>query len=69
MSVLSAESSFSQGLAAFSADRHAEAAEHFRTAMQIERQRGVRRPEARFLSYYGLSLARSSRAIPIRIRL
>lgn len=68
MSVLSAESSFSQGLAAFTAARHAEAAEHFRAAMRIEKQRGVLRPDARFLSYYGLSLAKSTRPTPVAVK-
>jgi Flp pilus assembly protein TadD len=57
MSVLAAERSFNQGLTALADQRHAEAAEHFRKAMEIEDRRDVTRRDMRYLSYYGLSLA------------
>ena len=68
MSVLSAERSFKQGRAAMADARHAEAAEHFRTAIQIEKEHAVCEPNARYLSYYGLSLAMErGRALPVDI--
>jgi tetratricopeptide (TPR) repeat protein len=63
MPILSAENSFKEGLAAFVDDNHVEAAMHFRRAMDIERQRHVRRPEMRYLSYYGLCLAKTTRKL------
>src|SRR5262245_51468779 len=57
MPILSAENHFRQGLAALVDGDPNVAAEHFRTAIQIERQRHVRRPQMRYLSYFGLSLA------------
>jgi tetratricopeptide (TPR) repeat protein len=58
MPILSAENRFRQGLAAVVDDRHGEALDHFLTALEIERERDVDVPDARYLSYYGLSLAR-----------
>jgi len=62
MSVPSAEQRFSQGLAALADAQPLQAADHFLEAMHIEQRRGVDRPDMRFLSYYGLSLARAQRA-------
>ena len=56
MSLLAAERSFNEGLAALADSRHAQAAKHFRDAMEIERTRNVPRRDMRYLSYYGLSL-------------
>jgi tetratricopeptide (TPR) repeat protein len=58
MSILSAENQFKKGLAALIAERNVEAAELFKSALDMERERSVRRPAARYLSYYGLSLAK-----------
>jgi tetratricopeptide (TPR) repeat protein len=58
MPILSAEIQFKKGLAAFVDEQFAEAAAAFRQAIEIDRQRNVRSPEARYLSYYGLSLAK-----------
>lgn len=58
MSILSAENQFKKGLAALIEERNGEAADLFKSAIQIERDRSVRRPAARYLSYYGLSLAK-----------
>jgi len=59
MTILAAENSFKKGLAALVENRPAEAVDHFRVAMQMEKERSVRSPEMRYLSYYGLSMARA----------
>ncbi|MDX1387916.1 MAG: tetratricopeptide repeat protein [Acidobacteriota bacterium] len=57
MPILSAENCFKKGLVALAAGRPSEASTLFEAAMAIERERGVGRPQMRYLSYYGLSLA------------
>jgi tetratricopeptide (TPR) repeat protein len=57
MSVPSTESLFRQGLVALADDDPARAAAHFKSAIEAERHQSVTRPEMRYLSYYGLSLA------------
>jgi tetratricopeptide (TPR) repeat protein len=57
MPILSAENSFRKGLVALVEGDPATAATHFQSAILIERQHGVTRPQMRYLSYYGLSLA------------
>jgi tetratricopeptide (TPR) repeat protein len=57
MPILSAENQFRQGLVALVDGDPNTAAERFHSAIQIERQRHARRPQMRYLSYYGLSLA------------
>jgi Flp pilus assembly protein TadD len=59
MPVLSAENAFKKGLAAIVEERNAEAVVHFQSAIETERRRLVRQPDARYLSYYGLSLSRA----------
>jgi tetratricopeptide (TPR) repeat protein len=61
MPILSAENSFKKGLVALVDGDPDQALGFFRQALEIERQRNVRRPEWRYLSYYGLSLARTGR--------
>ena len=61
MPILSAENCFKKGLVAFAAGRPAEASALFEAAIAIERERGVGRPQMRYLSYYGLSLASTRR--------
>jgi tetratricopeptide (TPR) repeat protein len=68
MPILSAENQFRQGLTALVDNDPASAAVHFHTAMQIERQRAVARPQTRYLSYYGLSVAQSQGPTPEAIR-
>lgn len=68
MPILSAEIQFKKGLAAFVDEQYAEAAVSFRQAIEIDRQRNVRSPEARYLSYYGLSLAKQFGATPEAIQ-
>jgi tetratricopeptide (TPR) repeat protein len=58
MSILTAENSFRNGLMALVDSRNAEATRYFRSAMQIDRDRGIGRNWIRYLSYYGYSLAR-----------
>jgi len=61
MPVLSAERSFNKGLAALAEAQPLEAVDHFLEAMQIEERLEVQDPDMRYLSYYGLSLARANR--------
>ena len=67
MPILSAENSFKKGLAALVDNHFAEATDHFRRAMETERQRRPDRPSMRYLSYYGFCLARSSGNLPAAI--
>jgi tetratricopeptide (TPR) repeat protein len=57
MHILSAENSFRKGLSAMVDCDPAAAAEHFQSAILVEVQHGVKRPQMRYLSYYGLSRA------------
>lgn len=57
MLVPSAEERFRRGLEAFHAGRKREALALFETAIELERRSGKKRPQARYLSYYGLCLA------------
>jgi tetratricopeptide (TPR) repeat protein len=68
MRVLSAEQSFRKGLAALADSRPEHAAGHFLAAMEAEQARGADQPDARYLSYYGLSLARAFEAGPDAVR-
>jgi len=63
MSIASAEVSFNKGLAALTDGRPLRAVDHFLDAMQIEQRLRSHRPDMRYLSYYGLSLARAQRAL------
>jgi len=68
MPILSAENSFRKGLVALVEGDPATAATHFQSAILIERQHGVTRPQMRYLSYYGLSLAQGRSATPEAIQ-
>jgi tetratricopeptide (TPR) repeat protein len=57
MLMQSAERSFARGLAALDAGRGVEALALFEAAIEIEKRAGAARPQPRYLSYYGLSLA------------
>lgn len=59
MATLSAENAFKKGLAALVEDRPLEASQQFRRALDLERERSGSRHDMRYLSYYGLSLARA----------
>jgi len=63
MAILTAENSFKKGLAAFIDDNFIEARVYFRQAIDIERQRLVKRPQMRYLSYYGFCLAKTNRPV------
>jgi len=58
MLVQAAETRFQRGLIALEAGRHLEALALFEAALELERQLGAHTPQARYLSYYGLCLAR-----------
>jgi hypothetical protein len=57
MLMQSAESSFSRGMAALEAGRGIEALALFEAAIEIEKRAGAARPQPRYISYYGFSLA------------
>lgn len=59
MRILEAENLFKKGLVALIEGNAARATSHFQWAMRIERERGIERPQMRYLSYYGLGLALS----------
>ena len=59
-----AEQFFRKGLACLHEDRPQEAARHFLTAIQLEREQGVRTPQMRYLSHYGLALTLAHGAGP-----
>lgn len=59
MNTLSAECHSKRGFAAFKTGDFTRAAEEFRKALELDRERSRRTPEMRYLSYYGLSLARA----------
>lgn len=58
MLVQAAEARFQRGLAALGDGRGLEALALFEAALELDRRLGARTPQARYLSYYGLSLAR-----------
>ena len=62
MPLPAAERIFNKGLAALADARPLQAVDHFLDAMQTEQRLRVRHPDMRYLSYYGLSLARANRA-------
>jgi tetratricopeptide (TPR) repeat protein len=57
MLMQTAESSFSRGMAALEAGRGIEALALFEAAIEIEKRAGASRPQPRYLSFYGVSLA------------
>ena len=62
MAILTAELNFKKGLLAIVDDDYERAARHFRSAIEIHEQRASDRPDWRYLSYYGLSIAKAYRA-------
>jgi hypothetical protein len=68
MPILSAENCFRRGLVSLVDGDPGSASNHFQSAIAIERQHGVTRPQMRYLSYYGLSLAQSRGATPDAIQ-
>jgi hypothetical protein len=59
MPTLSSENAFKKGLSALVDQRPKEASVQFRKAIDLQKQHGTRRLDMRYLSYYGLSLARA----------
>lgn len=57
MLVQAAETRFQRGLLALAEGRGLEALALFEAALELDRQLGAHTPQARYLSYYGLSLA------------
>jgi len=68
MAILSAENAFRKGLGSLADDRPKEASEFFRKALELERQRSKSRLDMRYLSYYGLSLARAGLSTQIALQ-
>ena len=64
MPLQEAEQFFRRGVARLAENRADEAARHFLSAIQLERGRGVRWPEMRYLSYYGVALALARGPLP-----
>ncbi len=56
MLVRPAENSFRSGMEALSSGQTREALVYFEAAVELERRFGAARPQARYLSYYGLCL-------------
>ena len=68
MHILSAENAFRQGLASLVDGDPTAASDYFQSAILTEVQRGVKRPQMRYLSYYGLSRAQAFGATPQSIQ-
>ena len=64
MNILTAENHFRRGLTALVDGDATAASDHFQSAILTEVQRGVKRPQMRYLSYYGLSRAQAFGATP-----
>lgn len=64
----SAEDAFTRGLDALAHGRGREALALFEAAIEIEKRCGVARPQARYLSFYGLCLAVEKRQLNEGIR-
>ncbi len=60
MLVQAAETRFQRGMTALEQGRVLEALALFEAAIEVERRVGGRPPQARYLSYYGLCLARDA---------
>jgi len=66
---LTPEEHFRDGLTALGAGRPSEAVDHFHRAVAAEKRLGADRPQMRYVSFYGLSLALSKRATRTAIEL
>jgi len=69
MPILDAEIHFKKGLAALVDHNYREANERFRRAVEIDQARSKQRIDLRYLSYYGLSLAKSGLSVAEGIRI
>jgi tetratricopeptide (TPR) repeat protein len=63
-----AEESFQKGLHALAAGQRRQAMALFEAAIELERRLGGRRPQARYLSYYGLCLGLELHEVPEGLR-
>jgi len=68
MNILSAENYFRRGLTALVDGDPTVASDYFQSAILTEVQHGVKRPQMRYLSYYGLSRAQAFGATPQAIQ-
>jgi tetratricopeptide (TPR) repeat protein len=68
MPILAAEIHFKKGLAALVDHDYREANERFRRAVEIDQARSKQRADLRYLSYYGLSLAKSGLSVSEAVR-
>ena len=59
MPILSAENQFKKGLTALVDHNYKDATVFFKRAIDVDLARNRRKPDLRYLSYYGLSLARA----------
>ena len=66
MPAITAEQHFVRGRHALLHRRPREAHAHLRLAVEVEKSTGVVRPQMRYISYYGLSLAMSKGGRPTR---
>jgi tetratricopeptide (TPR) repeat protein len=62
MPILSAENYFRRGLLSLAEGQAGAAAQHFESAIRVEREHNVVRPQMRYISYLGLALAQAHRA-------
>ena len=67
MPILAAENHFKKGLAALVDHNYRDASECFRRAVEIDQARS-KRPDLRYLSYYGLSLAKAGLSLNEGVR-
>jgi tetratricopeptide (TPR) repeat protein len=68
MNIVSAENFFRRGLASLVDGDAVVASDFFQSAILTEVQHGVKRPQMRYLSYYGLSRAQAFGATPQTIQ-
>lgn len=59
MPILSAENQFKKGLTALVDQNYKDAVVFFGRAVELDRERNRKQPDLRYLSYYGLALAKS----------
>ena len=68
MPILSAENHFKKGLSALVDHNYKDAIVFFRRALDIDKERGRRHPDLRYLSYYGLSMAKAGMSTNVAIK-
>lgn len=68
MPILSAENHFKKGLSALVDHNYKDALVFFRRALDIDKERSRRQPDLRYLSYYGLSMAKAGMSTSVAIK-